>query len=228
VLLLVAQMNCLQMDAALKQLMQQQQPQGQPAALNDARSLEVELQLVDARKQLSAAKSAAEEAAASLAAERTARLAAEDRDASRQGLLQRLSALQGEVPGLHAALLAERRSVVQLQQELGLMQTSRNTWRDAAKRAEASVADAKAAAEGRSTDLTRARAEVLQLRQELVSSTQQLALTAGCSEPGLAARLAAAQVRAGRVGGWVGARKHDSAAPAPDATRACTGGQAPE
>lgn len=47
---------------------------------------------------------------------------------------------------------------------------------DAAKRAEAKLHDAQAAAEQRSTELTRARAEVLQLRQELDETTQQMLL----------------------------------------------------
>lgn len=47
---------------------------------------------------------------------------------------------------------------------------------DAAKRAEVKMCDAQAATEQRSTELTRARAEVLQLRQELSESTQQLLL----------------------------------------------------
>jgi hypothetical protein len=55
---------------------------------------EAELQLSDCRKQLSEARSAAAEAAAALGAERAARVAAEDRDAARQGLLERMSALQ--------------------------------------------------------------------------------------------------------------------------------------
>lgn len=59
-----------------------------------ARLQEAELQLSDCRKQLSDARSAAAEAAAALAAERAARFAAEDRDAVRQGLLDRLAALQ--------------------------------------------------------------------------------------------------------------------------------------
>jgi hypothetical protein len=55
---------------------------------------------VDCRKQLSEARSAAAEAGAALAAERAARLAAEDREASRQGLMERLSRLQvGPVGG---------------------------------------------------------------------------------------------------------------------------------
>lgn len=44
-------------------------------------------------------------------------------------MVQRLSALQSEVHELHTALLAERRSVVALREELGLMATSRDTWR---------------------------------------------------------------------------------------------------
>ena len=36
---------------------------------------------------------------------------------------------QGEVEGLHAALLQEKRAVVALRDELGLMATSRDTWR---------------------------------------------------------------------------------------------------
>jgi hypothetical protein len=49
---------------------------------------------------------------------------------------------------------------------------------DAAKRAEAKLQDAQVSAEQRSTELTRARAEVLQLRQELDECTQQLLLVA--------------------------------------------------
>lgn len=36
---------------------------------------------------------------------------------------------QAEVEGLHAALLQEKRAVVALRDELGLMATSRDTWR---------------------------------------------------------------------------------------------------
>jgi len=90
---------------------------------------QAELQLADCRKQLVEAKTAAAEAAGALAAERAARVAAEDRDASRQGLMERLTALQAEVEGLHAALLQEKRAVVALRDELSLMITSRDTWR---------------------------------------------------------------------------------------------------
>lgn len=55
---------------------------------------EAELQLADCRKQLSEARSAAAEAGSALAAERAARLVAEDREAGRQGLMDRLSRLQ--------------------------------------------------------------------------------------------------------------------------------------
>lgn len=55
---------------------------------------EAELQLADCRKQLSDARLAAADAAAALADERAARVAAEDRDAGRQGLLDRLATLQ--------------------------------------------------------------------------------------------------------------------------------------
>jgi hypothetical protein len=87
---------------------------------------------------------------------------------------------------------------------------------DAAKRADVKLQEAHATAEQRSTELTRARAEVLQLRQELAESTQQLLLVgraqtaaadrstgtpgkAGNSDGGnvqdaLAAKLATAQV----------------------------------
>jgi hypothetical protein len=51
------------------------------------------------------------------------------RDAARQGLLERLGRLQDESQGLAASLAAERRRGVELQQELGLMAASRNTWR---------------------------------------------------------------------------------------------------
>jgi hypothetical protein len=37
--------------------------------------------------------------------------------------------LQAEVEGLHGALLAEKRAVVALREELTLMSTSRDTWR---------------------------------------------------------------------------------------------------
>lgn len=37
--------------------------------------------------------------------------------------------MQAEVEGLHAALLQEKRAVVALRDELGLMATSRDTWR---------------------------------------------------------------------------------------------------
>lgn len=50
--------------------------------------------LADTRKQLSEARGAAAEAGKVLAAERAARVAAEDRDAARQGMLERLSTLQ--------------------------------------------------------------------------------------------------------------------------------------
>jgi len=80
---------------------------------------------------------------------------------------------------------------------------------DAAKRAEVKLQDSQAAVEQRSTELTRARAEVLQLRQELEDSSAQLLLvgraqgaadsTAGDVDAArlqdsLAARLATAQV----------------------------------
>lgn len=47
---------------------------------------------------------------------------------------------------------------------------------DAAKRAEVKLREAQGGAEQQRTELTRARAEVLQLRQELAESTQQLLL----------------------------------------------------
>lgn len=53
-----------------------------------------------------------------------------------------------------------------------------SSLQDAAKRAESKLQDAQASAEQRSTELTRARAEVLQLRQELDECTQQLLLVA--------------------------------------------------
>lgn len=67
-----------------------------------ARLQELELQLADCRRQLAEARSAAAEATAGIAAERAARLAAEDREAGRQGLMERLAALQ--VTGLLPAL----------------------------------------------------------------------------------------------------------------------------
>lgn len=55
---------------------------------------EAELQLADCCKLLSEARSAAAEAGSALAAERAARLAAEDREAGRQSLMDRLSRLK--------------------------------------------------------------------------------------------------------------------------------------
>jgi hypothetical protein len=115
------QLNCHGLDAALPELQQQlqQQQQHQAAAepkqqqqtLQQLHSVgeplgpctphaaeaclqELQLQLSDTRRQLAESQAAAAEAAAVLAAERAARVAAEDRDAGRQGLLERMATLQ--------------------------------------------------------------------------------------------------------------------------------------
>lgn len=146
---LCLQRDCQDLDAAVRELQrqvqhqhhhntnnsqhQQQQPADGSAAIHSSsqgvRLDQVELQLADCRRQLVEAKTAAAESAAALAAERAARVAAEDREAGRRGLMERLTTLQAEVEGLHAALLQEKRGVVALRDELGLMTTSRDTWR---------------------------------------------------------------------------------------------------
>lgn len=77
---------------------------------------------------------------------------------------------------------------------------------ESARRAEAAATAAKTAAETKSIELTRARAEVLTLKQQLETTTQQLEAQQarrqkeselGCTDTvaeGIAARLAAAQV----------------------------------
>lgn len=119
--------------ASLKQVQQhlQQQQHVPPAAPNTPclAQQQAELQLIDCRHQLADTQARLAETSAALKAEKAARVAAEDAEAGRQQLLAKLGALQEEVSGLHAQLLAEKKQVAGLREELALMTTSRDTWR---------------------------------------------------------------------------------------------------
>ncbi|KAF6251779.1 hypothetical protein COO60DRAFT_584867 [Scenedesmus sp. NREL 46B-D3] len=129
---------------------------------------------MDLRRQLAEANAALQEAAAALHLEKAARLAAQDAEAGRQQLQERLAGLQADSVELHHQLLAERRAAAALREELSLTSTSRDTWRDAAKCAEADAADVKATAEAKFTELTRARAELLSAKDQLAAITRAL------------------------------------------------------
>jgi hypothetical protein len=84
---------------------------------------------MDYKRQLAEAKAALQEATAALRTEKAARLAAQDVEAGRQQLLQRIAGLQADSVELHGQLLAERKAAAALREELSLTSTSRDTWR---------------------------------------------------------------------------------------------------
>jgi hypothetical protein len=90
---------------------------------------QAELQLVDCKRQLAEAKAALQDVTAALQSEKAARLAAQDAEAGRQQLLQRIAGLQADSVELHGQLLAERKAAAALREELSLTSTSRDTWR---------------------------------------------------------------------------------------------------
>lgn len=111
---------------------QQQQPRFSDPAMPNTPTLaqaQAEWQLADCRRQLAEAKAALQEVSAALHSEKAARLAAQDVEAGRQQLLQRMAGLQADSVELHGQLLAERKAAAALREELSLTGTSRDTWR---------------------------------------------------------------------------------------------------
>lgn len=84
---------------------------------------------MDCKRQLAETKAALQEATAALSTEKAGRIAAQDAEAGRQQLLERIAALQADVADLHGQLLAEKKAAAALKEELSLIGTSRDTWR---------------------------------------------------------------------------------------------------
>eukprot|EP00775_Hariotina_reticulata_P006385 gene6385-6617_t len=180
---------------------EQQHPAVMEPAASSARLREVEGRLHDTTKKLAAVQVALSDANNSLATEKAARLAAEDGLAGQQQLQQQLCDLQAELAAVHGQLLAERKVQAKMQDDLALMTTSRDTWRDAARKAEASIAEARANTEAKATELTRARAELLRMQQQLDDTCRQLEGLQQLAAPGRAGSPAGAdRLDSGRAG----------------------------